>query len=56
MALKFAEYDYKAGKINCNADALSRNPVPQPNSYAQLYPLTRADSDSESLFDWTLKH
>lgn len=49
--LKLAEYDYKviykAGKINCNADALSRNPV----EATRVLPLTLHDSSDEVLFD-----
>lgn len=47
--LKLAEYDYKviykAGKTNCNADALSRNPVTIPNK--SMLPFTFYDSDSQ---------
>lgn len=43
--LKLAEYDYeviyKAGKINVNADALSRNPIPE-----KIFPLSSNDSDN----------
>jgi len=46
--LKLAEYDYemlyKAGKINANADALSRNPIPK-----QVLPVS-SDSSNNSLF------
>lgn len=63
--LKLAEYDYKitykAGKTNCNADALSRNPA-QGKMVAEggkiikvrgehMYPLSLNDTDDESIFD-----
>lgn len=61
--LKLAEYDYKvmykAGKNNCNADALSRNPVApstppyQKTHRANMFPLDLDDSDDETLFDPT---
>lgn len=45
--LKLAEYDYKviykAGKMNINADALSRNPAP-------VFPIN-SDSSNEILYD-----
>ena len=46
---------YKAGKMNCNEDALSRNPVPSPTPNNGVFPLTRSDSNNKSLFDWPPK-
>jgi transposase InsO family protein len=54
--LKLAEYDYKvmykAGKMNCNADALSRNPIepwaPASRDIAQAFPLKLCDSDNRN--------
>jgi len=61
--LKLAEYDYKilykAGKINCNADALSRNtvtpekPTDHKDYRGSMFPLNISDTDSETLFDAT---
>jgi len=65
--LKLAEYEYnityKAGKSNCNADALSRNPT-EPNAphdkivfqednikQRHMFPLEQYSSDDESLFN-----
>jgi len=54
LALNFAEYEYKicykAGKINSNADALSKNPAVAPtveNIAAKI------DSQKKSLFPLT---
>lgn len=63
--LKLAEYDYrviyKAGKTNCNADALSRNPVEHETVSERresakehrgcMFPLEINDSDDEAIFD-----
>lgn len=63
--LKIAEYDYKviykAGKTNCNADALSRNPTesettpenskPLKEHRGCMFPVETVDSDDESIFD-----
>jgi len=62
--LKLAEYDYKvlykAGKTNCNADALSRNPaefpVTAPYEITHMLPLEFRDSSDEALFDAASPH
>jgi len=70
--LKLAEYEYnimyKAGKSNCNADALSRNPTETHASHDKIifqednakqrhmFPLEQCSTDDESLFNAKLSN
>lgn len=59
IRLKLAEYDYKvtykAGKTNCNADALSRNPVESLEvtscNTTRVFPLATNVSSDDDIFD-----